>query len=108
MSVSQIDNHGIFTMSFDQIVIYPSYLNNYESPEIQVRYLQNIEKVSPIFELDFTPSQATINYLLENEIQLTYYWYVVDATPNEIKIHMKFNHPEAIAYSRMQSDLLGI
>ena len=39
LSVSQIDNHGIFSMSFDQIVIYPSYLNNYKSPEIQVRYL---------------------------------------------------------------------
>ena len=32
----------------------------------------------------------------------------MDATPNEIKIQLKFNYPEAIAYSRMQSDLLGI
>ena len=85
---------NLLVLKFDQIILLPADIRNYTS--------QNFGE--EIFKVEYFPSESTIAYRYENEIEVTMTWKVEKADPEKIEILLEFSDKSAVSINPHDPD----
>ena len=81
-------------IKFDQIILLPNDIRNYTSENMG----------SEVFQIDYLPSDSSMEYRYENEIDVRMAWKVKQAEPEQIEIALEFSDKSAVSVNPHDPD----
>ena len=97
--VYESDNElNTLVLKFDQIILLPSDIKTYSSENVG----------NEVFQIDYLPSDSSIAYGYENELQVDMTWKVNQAEPERIEILLDFSDKSAVSVNPHDPDKVEV